>query len=223
MIDQLKSRGFYYGSGTISSDNTKFIVNIPKNASSYLLDWSNRHGYVTAVAGDLDSGIQIQEIIIVLRDPVERWISGISQYLKTYILDVEGPNGPIHGIENMTAFDYSMTADHWIRNYNQNTERLIFDQISRFDDHTWPQHEFFENLLPNAKRKYFYLDKDFDTNVMNYLGFEKFDNLDRNRGTDHPTIKELQEFFRLRLNIRPELAERVKSHYYKDYEYIKLL
>jgi len=58
---------------------------------------------------------------------------------------------------------------------------------------------------------------------MNYLGFEKFDDLDRNRGTDHPTIKELQEFFRLRLNIRPKLAERVKSHYYKDYEYIKLL
>jgi len=223
MIEQLKSRGFDYGSGTISSDGTRFIVNIPKNASSYILDWSNRHGYTAALLDELENQNHIQEIIVVLRDPVERWISGISQYLNTYILSVEGPNGPIHGLKNMTIHDRGMTAKHWIENYNQNTERLIFDLISRFDDHTWPQHEFFENLLPNVERKYLYLDKDFDTNVMSYLGFKQYRDLDRNQGTDHANIKELQEFFRDRLNIRPELEKRIKSHYYKDYEYIKSL
>jgi len=116
-----------------------------------------------------------------------------------------------------------MTAGDWIKNYNQNSERLIFDVISKFDDHTWPQHEFFENLLPAVNRQYFYLNKNFDTQIINHLRFKNCNDLDRNQGADHVRIKQLQEFFRHRLNIRPELADRVKSHYYKDYEYIQAL
>jgi hypothetical protein len=123
----------------------------------------------------------------------------------------------------MTVHDYGMTAGHWIKNYNQNSERLIFDVISRFDDHTWPQHEFFENLLPLVNRKYFYIDENFDTHIIGHLNFKKRNDLDRNQGADHVRIKQLQEFFQHRLNIRPELQERIKLHYHKDYEYLKFL
>ena len=52
MIPQLVDRGFGYGSGTLSPDLSQFIVNIPKNASSYMLDWARRHQWMTTVADD---------------------------------------------------------------------------------------------------------------------------------------------------------------------------
>ena len=220
-IPQLLNRQFGYGVGSLSPDCSQFLLSMPKNASSYLLDWAGRHGWDTAIVGDNCAWDRVTEMIVVLRDPLERWISGIAQYLNTYILNVEGPNGPIYGVENMTEHDYPISASTWIDGYNQNTERLIFDLISRFDDHTWPQCELFENLLPGVQRKYFYLDQDFDTTIGQYLNFEPHNNLDRNHGGSNQNIQKLQEFFQHRLNIRPELAQRVRKAYARDYELIK--
>ena len=139
MIAQLTNRGFGYGTGSLSPDCSQFILNMPKNASSYMLDWAGRHGWTMATVGDSCSWDQLQEMIVVLRDPLNRWISGIAQYLNTYILSIVGPNGPVYNISDSTTYDKKLTAEDWIEQYNQATERIIFDLISRFDDHTWPQ------------------------------------------------------------------------------------
>jgi hypothetical protein len=194
---------------------------MPKNASSYLLDWAGRHDWSMATVGDACNWDQVQEMIVVLRDPLDRWISGIAQYLNTYILSVFGPNGPIYNDNELTSHDNSLTADEWIQQYNQSTERLIFDLISRFDDHTWPQCELFENLLPGVTRKYFYLDKNFDAMISTYLNFEAASDLDRNHSGSNQNIKKLQEFFKHRLNTRPELEQRVIKAYARDYAIIK--
>ena len=221
MIAQLASRGYGYGSGILSPDHDRFLVNIPKNASSYMLDWAGRHGWTMATVGDSCNWDQVQEMIVVLRNPLDRWISGIAQYLNTYILNVVGPNGPVYNISDLTAYDKKLTAEDWIEQYNQATERIVFDLISRFDDHTWPQCELFENLLPNVKRKYFYLDRDFDATISTYLNFEPYVDLDRNQNDANQDIQKLQEFFKHRLNTRPELRERVQKSYACDYEIIK--
>lgn len=221
VIPQLVDRRFGYGTGALSPDCSQFLLSMPKNASSYLLHWTGRHGWNTAIIGDECSWDRVQEMIVVLRDPLGRWVSGISQYINTYILNVEGPNGPVYDTENKTLYDYSMTADHWIDNYNQNVERIIFDLISRFDDHTWPQCELFENLLPGVQRRYFYLDSEFDATIGQYLNFRPYDNINRNQGTSNKNIQKLQEFFQHRLNIRPELKQRVRNAYARDYELIK--
>ena len=158
-----------------------------------------------------------------MRDPVERWISGISQYINTYILSVEGPNGPIHGVENLTKYDQPMSVEQWISNYNQSVERLLFDVISQFDDHVFPQHKFFCDLLPRAQRKFFYIDQNFDSKIAEYLNFDHLPDLDRHSGDSSITIKELQNFFRHRLNTRPELRQRLIDHYDTDYILIKEL
>jgi hypothetical protein len=160
-------------------------------------------------------------MIVVLRDPVERWISGIAQYINTYILSVEGPNGPIYNVQDMTQYDSPMSAEEWIQNYNQNTERLLFDIITRFDDHVWPQHELFENLLPTVTRKFFYLNSNFDSKISQYLGFAPVTTLDRNRGNAQTNIAKLQDFFRSRLSVRPELQQRIKDAYFQDYKLIR--
>ena len=221
MITQLVNRGFGYGTGSLSPDCSQFVLNMPKNASSYMLDWAGRHDWTMATVGDSCDWHQVQEMIVVLRDPLNRWISGIAQYLNTYILSVVGPNGPVYNISDATPYDKQLTAEDWIGQYNQATERVIFDLISRFDDHTWPQCELFEHILPNVSRKYFYLDSNFNTAISAYLNFEPYVDLDRNQSDASQDIQKLQEFFKHRLNTRPELKQRVIKAYARDYEIIK--
>lgn len=218
MIPQLVDRGFGYGSGTLSPELSQFIVNIPKNASSYMLDWARRHQWMTTVADDHSD--TITEMIVILRDPLDRWISGIVQYLNTYILSVQGPNGPVFPDEPYLPHNWHMDAVQWIDAYNQTTERLIFDVVNRFDDHVWPQHEFVENLLPAVKRKYFMLDRNFDTAIADYLGFAPYSDLDSNSAGNNANMRLLQKFFVDRLQQRPDLAQRVIKAYAKDYELI---
>jgi hypothetical protein len=116
--------------------------------------------------------------------------------------------------------NYRMDAVQWINGYNQNTERLIFDVINRFDDHVWPQHEFFENLLPAVERKYFMLDHNFDAAIADYLGFATYSDLDSNSAGNNVDMRLLQKFFVDRLQQRPDLAQRVIKAYAKDYELI---
>jgi hypothetical protein len=221
MIDQLLARrGYGYGSGMLSPDCSQFVVNIPKNASSLLNDWVSRNGWSSAVVGDNCSWTACQEFIIVLRNPLERWISGISQYINTYILSVAGPNGPIFPGNTVTEFDYPMSSEDFIKNYNQNTERLLFDVIYQFDDHVWPQIDFFEKLMPHVSRTYFYLDTEFNNKISCYLNIDIDDNLDYNSSNNNYNMKQLQEFFTNKLTDRPELKSRIIDAYHKDYNLI---
>jgi hypothetical protein len=221
MIDQLLARrGYGYGSGMLSPDCSQFIVSIPKNASSLLVDWTTRNKWSSAIVGDNCSWSSCKEFIIVLRDPVERWISGISQYLNTYILSVTGPNGPIFPGEPLTKFDYAMSADEFVNSYNQTVERLLFDVIFQFDDHVWPQCDFFENLMPQVPKTYFYLDHNFNEKISSYLKIDAAENLDYNSSKHNANMKILQNFFNERLHARPELKSRLISAYSRDYELI---
>lgn len=220
MNPALSNRGFGECSGLINPDKTKFIVNIPKNASSYVLDWTTRFGWSTAVVTDT-TWPDLEEIVIILRDPLSRWVSGMSQYLKTYILCPVGPNGPVFPGMQQGTEDYGMTADDFISLYNQSTERLIFDNVFRFDDHVWPQYDFYQHIRPNLPRQYFMLDKTFTNKFSTNLGIDTVENLDRNDGNNNPDTKKLHEFLQHRLNIRPELVERVRRAYARDYEIIK--
>jgi hypothetical protein len=215
MIPALRGRGFGHGSGMLNSTHDHFIINVPKNASSFVLDWGQRHGWHTALAENHSD--TITEMIVILRDPVDRWISGIAQYINSYILSVHGPNGPIFPGEPLTEHDYVMSAQVFINQYTDVTERLIFDVISRFDDHVWPQNEIIKDVLPRIPRRYFMLDHDFEQNIQQYLGWQPVADLDRNQGSHSDNNARLQNFFRDRLAQRPELHERLRRHYADDY------
>jgi hypothetical protein len=222
MIDQLLARrGYIYGSGLLSPNHFQFVVNIPKNASSFILDWTERFGWRANQADHFAH--RIGEVIVVLRDPVDRWVSGISQYISTYILSVQGPNGPIFPGEPISAeFDYPMSADDFVKNYNQITERLLFDVIYQFDDHVWPQVDFFKDLLPEKKRTYFYLGEHFEKKLASYLNIEHINGLklDRNSNLNDVNKRILHNFFAERLELRPELKTRIVKAYSRDYDLI---
>ena len=218
MINQLADRGYEYGSGILSPAHDRFIVNIPKNASSYLLDWANHHRWRAGKITHVNDPHKLQELIVVLRDPMQRWISGIAQYLTGYVLNVTGVYSYDLG---PGPDDQQISADTFIEDYNQVVERLLFDNLSRFDDHVWPQCEFFQDLVPHIPRKFFYLDQDFDINVQNHLRFAPIPGVDRNQGNANPDTNKIQQFIRARLNTRPELQERVYRAYAQDYKMIK--
>jgi len=217
MIPALVRRGFGYGSGMIDPGRQRFLLNIPKNASSYMLDWSNRHGWNSAL---ISNHPDIDELIIILRDPVQRWVSGLAQYIRSYILSVHGPNGPIFPGELITKHDYVMTGESFCSLYNDLTERLLFDVIDAFDDHVWPQHQLIPEVSSNVKKTFFFMDHTFDQSIGSYLGFTPVTDLDRNRGSVNQDTAQVQEFLQQRLLVRPELAARIKKHYRKDYDLI---
>jgi hypothetical protein len=217
MIPALCRRGFGHGSGVLSPDGRIFVVNIPKNASSYVLDWAYHHGWRANMA---DHVTQVSEMIVLLRDPIERWISGIAQYVNTYILSVHGPNGPVFPGDLITEHDYVMSVDTFCGQYTDATERVIIDNAARLDDHVWPQCEIIQDVLPAVPRRYFWVDPDLDYHLGQYLGWNKISGLSRNASSDNSNIQQLQQFFQQRLTQRPELRARLTKQYQNDYDLI---
>jgi len=217
----LKDRGYGVASGLLSPSKTKFILNIPKNASSYVHSWARQYEWITAeLTGD--NWANVNQISVILRDPVDRWISGIAQYLTTYVLCPIGPNGPILPNSPWANIDAnaSLSAQEFINFYNLSTERLIFDNIYRFDDHVWPQYAFIQDIRPYVERKYFMLDQNFDKNFAPHHGLLPSSGLDRNYGATNNETKVLQDFFKKLLDSRPDLLLRVKEAYKEDYNLI---
>jgi len=217
MIPALALRGFGHGSGVVSPDGHVFIINIPKNASSYIFDWAGRQGWHAAVAQDLPD---VQEMFVLLRDPIQRWISGMAQYINTYILSVHGPNGPIFSDQFITQHDYVMDAQRFIDQYTDVTERLVIDNAARFDDHVWPQAEIIQDVLPDTKRRYLRVDQALDAQISSLLGWQPLQGLDRNSGKRNANMNLLQDFFQQRLSSRPELVMRLQRHYQQDIDLI---
>lgn len=221
MIEYLATRGFGYGAGLLSPDCRQFLLNMPKNASSFMLDWGTRQGWKQAIVGDTCGWHLCEEVLVLLRDPVSRWISGIAQYIHTYILSPEGPNGPVTNPALFHAENYFMSAEVFLSQYNQATERIIFDQINRFDDHVWPQVDLFINLLPDVRKKFFLVDNMLSEKISNYLSWPIYQDLDQHNKDSTENLNILNDFFKVRLNQRPDLRQRVINAYAADYEFIK--
>lgn len=207
------------GSGLLSPDGSRFVLHIAKNASSFMLDLVSRQGWTACIVDQTNHNIK--QVIVVLRDPVQRWISGVSQYIQTRILSTVGPNGPIFDPSEATVHDYSMTAEDFINQYTDATERLLFDRLERLDDHVWPQSEYLEGVLIAVPRTYIYMNDTFEQQVSKVLNMEITPDLDYHRGADHANIACLQEFFRSKISQRPDLLRRITNTYQQDYKLIE--
>jgi len=115
-------------------DVSYVYVNIPKNASSwmkenfggYLYDWRSNHFRADVTSAvTLRRGLQaIKRYVVILRDPVDRWITGFAQSFWGW--NVNDPN-----------YYRNLSPDQWI------------DLIPR-DDHTRPQTEYIQDLDTTA-------------------------------------------------------------------------
>lgn len=212
-----------------STDWLMFYCLIPKNASSWTSQVLAHNGWVR---GQIEQCPRrtIDELIVILRDPVDRWVSGIAQYLSSYVLNShwydrtkynQGYRGDyIPGKPNFLS--PVMTGQQFISQYNNLTERLIFEQIA-FDDHTQEQC-WFVDYFECSNRTCFYFNESLQNNFI-----EKFKSIpltvpadcDRNRGADNEDHRVISDFLHERIRSRPYLRNALERYYRRDYDMIE--
>jgi hypothetical protein len=115
-----------------------------------------------------------------------------------------------------------LTGEEFIKNYNEFTERLLFDQIA-FDDHTQDQ-SWFVNHFQSDSYTWFYLDDSFESTFLyNFrdMNLTLPDNPDRNLGTDNQQVKIICEFLKERIQKYPYLRNALERYYRQDYKMIE--
>jgi hypothetical protein len=199
----------------VDPSGLRAYIPIPKNASTSIVESLRNRGWRHTQLPD--PVFDVKEIIVVLRDPIQRWISGIAQYIRTSILSPVGPNGPVFAQSMATSHDYHMEILQFREQYTDLVERIIFDQCDRFDDHVWPQSDFIPDLV-TAQCRYIIMDQFFAQKTNDILQIN-LQHLNNNSENWH--LLKLQQWFQKRLSFRPELEQRIRERYQRDYDLIK--
>ena len=193
--DEWQYKGHCLGECMSHWDSPHMYVYIPKNASSWTkpnlkdLGWEF-YNYRT---DKLD-----KHALVVLRDPVERWLSGITEYL--------------------TLYHPTFPPSDWTRN----TFDLVFDRIC-FDDHTDKQVKFLHGINTD-NCTFFKFDNDYRTNFSAWItenyGENKYDRYEYQHVSDNdPIRRNFKEIFRNTIQ-NSKYLEQVKNYYAQDYELI---
>ena len=195
-LEYYQSKGHTFGECMSKSDSDLMYVNIPKNASSWtkpnLLDFNwEIYNYHT-------DNLYHKTAMIVLRDPVERWASGIAEYLYLYHRDWT---------------DQAFTAE---------LLDLIFDKIA-FDDHTEKQVYFIEGL-DLSRCVFFWFDDNYRKNFSNFLIENQMPNRYWNYEKQHvsnnePIRKKFKEIFVEALE-NSKYLHQIQQYFKQDYDLI---
>jgi hypothetical protein len=186
-------KGHVYGECMSHPDSDLMYVHIPKNASSWtkpnLQDWGwEFYNYRT---DPLD-----KTAIVVLRDPVDRWLSGIAECMTLY----------------HPTFEFE----------DNETVELVFDRIT-FDDHTERQVKFVDGL--DTDRCVFFMcdqnyKKNFSAFVAEHMGANTYYNYaDQHVSSTSPERTKFKEIFS-RLLENSKYLEQVKNYFADDYHLI---
>jgi hypothetical protein len=196
-FDEWEHKGHQYGECMSHSESDLMYVHIPKNASSWtkpnLQDWGwqfyNYH---------LD-GLN-KTAIVVLRDPVERWLSGIAEYFTLY--------------HNQFKTSSCMTE----------ISNIVFDRIT-FDDHTEKQVKFIQGL--NTDNCIFLwcdcnYSKKFSQLISEKIGSNRYHSYEYQHVSENsPDRKYFRNWFKTILEQEPRYLEQVKRYFRQDYELIE--
>ena len=196
-ITEWQHKGHVYGECMSKEGVNLMYVYIPKNASSWtkpnLRDWGweffNYH-----------TDLLYKDALVVLRDPVDRWLSGIAEYFALY-----HPH---------------MSTGH----FTQSVIDLVFDRVT-FDDHTEKQIKFLQGL--NTDHCTFMMcDKNYRKNFSDFIkthcGDNKYDRYDYQHVSENsPTRKQFKMLFNEAINDQPKYLQRIQDYFEEDYRLIE--
>jgi hypothetical protein len=193
-------RGHIFGE-CMGHKNVDWIyVNIPKNATTWtkpiLLDHQfENYNYH-------HDKLYHKSTMIVLRDPVERWLSGVGEFFR--LMESDNPAVNLEDL-NRKSF-YEMLLD-----------------IVIFDDHTEQQVCFIADLDPK-KSTYLWCDSSYRANFTKWMQSYNFpgDYADREYEytTDSNPQKKLFQTYLKEFMTNEKYLNRIKSRYHRDYALI---
>ena len=193
-----KNKGHVFGECLSRPDTDLMYVNIPKNASSWtkpnLKDWGWQHYNYH------NDNLYHKHALVVLRDPVERWLSGIAEYMYLYHNDIDTN-------EFSTCFF-----------------DLVFDRIA-FDDHTEQQVLFLEKLNFN-NCTFFWCGPTYRELFSQFLTIHNMPNQYNNYNYQHvteqsPKRKKFKEIFKQTLEKNSKYITQLDWYFANDYKLIR--
>jgi hypothetical protein len=203
-------KGHNLGDGMISPDHQWFYLNIPKNSSSSIKKTLSDVGWTHADRVDFPEA----KLIIALRDPIDRWISGMSEYLMMYHQDT------IDQLISPMSYDcYPLLGERLGLS-------LLFDRIT-FDDHTERQVIFLHDI-DTTEAVWFMVDRGFNNKFVSFLssiGYKDAVAANENSTEDdsYGAVKKrkLQEFLKFVLGRNEFYSYNLKQWFWCDEELIK--
>jgi hypothetical protein len=192
-----KSKGHVFGECMTAANTDLMYIHIPKNASSWtkpnLQDWGwEFYNYHT-------DDLSAKTPMVVLRDPVDRWVSGIAEYLYLYHKNID------FIFAGRPFFD------------------LVFDRIA-FDDHTEKQVYFLEDI-DLSRCVFFKFGPNYREQFSQYLNSQGMTNRYSNYEPQHvsensPERKRFKEIFQEQLK-NSKYINQVQEYFKEDYQLIE--
>jgi hypothetical protein len=207
------NRGHTLGEGMISPNKKHFYLNIPKNSSSFTKKCLESLNWTYANVSDFPEA----KIIVCLRDPKERWISGIFEYLLMYHTNT---------LDSICEpFDYH----YWPIAGEKLGISLLFDRLT-FDDHTERQCVFLKDI-DLERCVWLYVDKRFSINFsqllirLGYLNTFNTAPKENASGEVGGTLgfkkKQFKEFFNYIITHDENKIKNINQWFWCDYELIE--
>lgn len=196
-LEYYKDKNHIFGECMSLSNIQYMYVNIPKNASSWTRN--NLLRYNWEFYNYHTDDLYHKHAIIVLRDPIERWLSGIAEYMYLYHRNID----PAH--------------------FSKSFFNLVFDRIA-FDDHTEKQVLFFNELNLN-NCTFFYCDVKYKEYIRNFISKKIgntyfFSTLHEHVTNESLERKKFRQIFSKALHENSKYLINLKKYFNDDYKLI---
>ena len=180
-----------YGTCMVDHQSKHFIPLVPKNASTWVKD------FVGFVPGNYHDELLVQNNytpVIFLREPVNRWSSGIAEFLHRY----------------------GIAGSGWRDNLNSIALDLLFKRVA-FDEHTESQSMYLEGI-DTEKAVFFKVDQTLNANVNHY--FNQTVTPTTNTYVTSGKKHSIKKYFTDLINTNPEYKQRITEYYQVDTDLI---
>lgn len=188
-------KGHEFGQITIDEELKMMFVNIPKNASNWIRNILRYNGWKSTNYNRPNTDITGFNAFTIIRDPYERYISGLAEYLHLY---------------------------HNNKLVSDDAFEILFDLIT-VDDHTELQ-SYFLNDVDFDTTTFFMCDENLTENMNEHI-FKKYNlKVTDDLLKPFYTADEFSPQYRLQWHIKskitPAIEEKIKAHFQPDYQLI---
>lgn len=208
-------RGHTFNEGMLSEDGNYFYLNISKNNSSFMKHTLTGLGWQYVSLDDVSTDSHAPQVLVVLRDPVQRWISGIVEYLFLYHVDV---------IDRSGLFSSELGFK---RMWGQPLALDLLCKNVTFDDHTEKQCVFLQGVDLN-RVTWFHAQHEFNHTLENFLNQAGYQldlseaaavnqDVDQETFSFHNKRRHMKAMFTEYLQACPAITEQIRRHYACDY------